>query len=97
MEENDCGTMSHELRKRLFSMSASFYTLPDRVFLNRNVSLRTKLSVYESVVMANGLYGCSSWNITANQMKLFDAWKFRHLKLIMGYKWSDRKAYTFLP
>jgi hypothetical protein len=53
--ENNCGTMSHEVRKRLSSMFALFHFI-----FNRNISLRTKLSVFESVVMANGLYGCST-------------------------------------
>jgi hypothetical protein len=30
--ENNCGTMSYEVRKRLSSMSASFHSLSDRVF-----------------------------------------------------------------
>jgi hypothetical protein len=65
---------------RLSRMSFAFAKLRKRVFLNRNIHLVTKLRIFDTVVITNGLYGCAIWNINQKQLKKLDSWKFIHLK-----------------
>jgi hypothetical protein len=68
--------------------------LSERVFLNPHIHLLTKLRIFDSVVISNGLYGCAIWNIKDKQIQQLDSWKFRHLKKILRCKWSDYCSYV---
>ena len=50
--------------------------------------------MFDAVVISNGLYGCATWNISNSQIEKLDSWKFRHLKKILRYKWSDYCSYV---
>jgi hypothetical protein len=63
VKENIRGDMTDEVTVRLSRMSAAFASLSDKVFLNPNIHLRTKLRNFDSVVISNGLYGSATWNI----------------------------------
>jgi hypothetical protein len=81
-KENISGDMADEVTVRLSRMSAAFASLSDRVFLNPNIHLFTKLRLFDSVVISNGLYACATWDIKDRQIQQLDSWKFRHLKKI---------------
>ena len=87
--ENRRGSMDDEVTIRLSKMSAAFASLQDRVFSNKNLRLSTKLRVFDVIVMANGLYGCATWNLKASHLESLESWKFRHLKKILRCKWED--------
>ena len=93
-KENQYANMSDEVNTRLSRMSAAFALLSKRVFLNPNIHLVTKLKMFDAVVISNGLYGCATWNISNSQIEKLDSWKFRHLKKILRYKWSDYCSYV---
>jgi hypothetical protein len=40
------------------------------------------------------LYGCATWNIKDRQIQQLDSWKFRHMKKILRYKWSEYCSYV---
>lgn len=91
--ENVFANIKDEVNIRLSRMSAAFALLNVRVFANSNIHLAVKLNIFDSVVIANGLYGCATWNIDKTLMAKLDSWKFRHLKKILRYKWSDYCSY----
>ena len=93
-KENTHGNMDDEVKVRLSEMSAAFAALSERVFLNSNIHLVTKLRIFDTVVISNGLYGCATWNITDAQIRKLESWKFRHLKKMLKYKWSDYCSYV---
>jgi DNA-binding protein H-NS len=93
-KENIRGDMDDEVAVRLSRMSAAFASLSDRVFMNPHIHLLTKLRIFDSVVISNGLYGCAIWNIKDKQIHQLDSWKFRHLKKILRCKWSDYCSYV---
>ena len=68
-KENTHGNMDDEVKVRLSKMSAAFAALSERVFLNSNIHLVTKLRIFDTVVISNGLYGCATWNITDTQIR----------------------------
>ena len=94
--ENENGNMVDEVKWRMSRMSAAFAVLRKRVFSNKKIRLGTKLRIFDTVVITNGLYGCAIWNINQEQMQKLDSWKYRHLKMILGVKWQDYCSYATL-
>jgi hypothetical protein len=92
--ENNSADMSNEVSQRLQRMSAGFNAFSDRVFMNPDIHLVTKLRFFVIGVLSGGLYGCATWNYTDKQMARFESWQFRHLKKIMGNKWEDHVSYV---
>ena len=52
--------MDTEVLIRKQRMSMTFSSLAGRVFENRSLSLRTKLRVFNSIVVENAIYGCGA-------------------------------------
>jgi exonuclease III len=95
-QENVNGNLVDVVKYKLSKMSFAFTKLRKRVFSNRNIRLVTKLRIFDTVVITNGLYGCAIWNINQKQLEKLDSWKFRHLKKILGIKWQDYCSYVVL-
>jgi hypothetical protein len=81
---------------KLPGMSSAFAMLRKRVFDDKDIRLVTKLRIFDTVVITKGLYGCAIWNNNQKQLERLDAWKFRHLKRILGIKWQDYCSYVVL-
>ena len=50
-------SIAYEINKRISRASAAFGQLKDRVYLNKNIRLNTKIKVYEAIVNSILLYG----------------------------------------
>ena len=50
-------TLDREISYRIRKASAAFGQLKDRVYLNRNLKLATKINVYNAIVVSTLLYG----------------------------------------
>ena len=55
------GTIDREITNRICLASSAFGRLKDRVFLNHDLKLPTKIAVYKAVCMSTLLYGCETW------------------------------------
>lgn len=85
--ENKIGTMADEIRIRIQRMAASFSKMSRRVFLNKNLSLRVKLIMFEVFVISVGLYGCAAWNTTSIDIHHLEVWHQRSIRKIFKIKW----------
>ena len=93
-QENVNSNMVDVVKCRVARMSFAFAKLQKRVFANKNIRLVTKLRIFDTVVITNGLYGCAVWNITQKQLDTMDSWKYRHLQIILGIKWQEYCSYV---
>ena len=75
--ESDTANMDIEISIRKQRMSMAFSSLAGRVFENRSLSLQTKLLVFNSIVVENGVYGCGSWNTTVRHIQEMKMTQFR--------------------
>ena len=82
--ESDTADMDTEVLIRKQRMSMAFSSLAGRVFENRSLSLRTKLRVFNSIVVENAIYGCGAWNSTVVQFRDLEMTQFRLLRRILG-------------
>ena len=87
--ENSQGTMEQELEKRLCAMAYSFSRLRSIVFQNKNLTVRTRLSVYNATILGAGLYGSASWNLSVADMDRLEHANFKYLRrIIPGVTWD---------
>jgi hypothetical protein len=83
-QENVNGDLVDVMKFRLSNISFDFAILRKRVFSNKNIRLVTKLRIFDTVVITNGLYRCAIWNINQKELEKLDSWKSRHLEKILG-------------
>lgn len=89
----DCN-IDTEIQNRLRQASASFGRLRERVFLNKDLNIKTKITVYQAVCISTLLYGCESWTTYSRHLKLLEAYHIRCLQRILGISWRDRVPHT---
>ena len=55
------GDLTNEIQRRINLASSAFGRLSKRVFGNQNLTIHTKIVVYNAVVISTILYGCETW------------------------------------
>ena len=63
------GSLDAEISSRLAKMRSGFFKYDQQVFQDKNVNLKTKVTIFNGVVVANALYACECWNISDKQLK----------------------------
>ena len=62
--EHKTGSMGCEMSSRKNKMNAAYHGFK-HVLLDKRLALRTRLELYNAIVVPNALYGCQVWNVTA--------------------------------
>jgi len=86
--------LSSEVQRRIGLASASFGRLSHRVFMNRNLTIKTKVSVYEAVCLSILLYGSESWVLYRRHLNKLEAFHTSSLQRILGVKWWHKVPHT---
>lgn len=76
-----------ELQLRKSKASQAFGRLKERVWFNKDLTIKTKCAVYRAIVLATLLYGAESWTVYMTQTHNLNAYMMRHLRQILGVKW----------
>jgi hypothetical protein len=81
------GAVEQELNRRLSLAGMQVSSLRTRVFLDRGVSLSTKLRIYKAVVLPTLLYGAAeSWALTEKQQRRLDVFHNNCLRTMLGVR-----------
>ncbi|GFR65565.1 hypothetical protein ElyMa_005534000 [Elysia marginata] len=83
------GGTSKEIKARIGKDHAAFTTL-GRFWKTRDVSLKTKLRIFNSNVKSVLLYGCEAWNASTMCIKRIQVFINRCLRRILRIKWTDK-------
>ncbi|XP_076056377.1 uncharacterized protein LOC143034330 [Oratosquilla oratoria] len=62
-----------EVQRRIGLASASFRRLSHRVFMNKDLTITTKISVYKAICLSILLYGSESWVLYQRHLKKLEA------------------------
>lgn len=89
---SSCANIDAEIQHRLRCASAAFGRLLRRVFDNHDISVRTKLYVYNAVVTPTLIYGCETWTTYRRHLKCLERYHQRCLRRILKVKWQDRRT-----
>jgi hypothetical protein len=91
--ENSTGTMVDEIKIRIQRMAMSFNKLSRRLFFNKNISLKVKLLMFEVFVLSAGLYGCATWNTSAEDIRNLEVWQQRSIRKMLNIKWFQHISF----
>ncbi|KAL2090150.1 hypothetical protein ACEWY4_014838 [Coilia grayii] len=81
-----------EIHHRIGCASAAFARLRDRVFENRDILTKTKLLVYQAIILPTLLYGADSWTTYSRHLKALEQYHQRCLRKILRISWEDRRT-----
>jgi hypothetical protein len=91
--ETNAGDISEEVRIRKQRMISAFDVWAPRILMNLNISERLRLVFFTMIVIPNGMYGCSSWNLSGQNIKDLDKVQFQLLKRLLGLKGKRKISY----
>jgi hypothetical protein len=83
--ESNGGHMKHEVCRLKQSMYGAFEKLK-HVFMDRKLNMGIRLSVFNSVVLQQGLYGCQGWNLQVEDMRALESVYGRLLRRTIGIR-----------
>ena len=61
---------------------------------NRNITIHTKIVVYDAVVISTILYGCETWVTYRRHIRLLESFHIRRLQLIIGLRWWHKVTHS---
>ena len=83
-------SLDTELDKRIGKASTTLARLTKRVWANRDLSIRTKMAVYNACIISTLLYGSETWTTHARQEKRLNSFHLRCLRRILDISWQDK-------
>lgn len=86
--------VTNEIQRRIGLASAAFGRLSRRVFLNRDLTTSTRVSVYKAICLSILLYGSESWVPYQRHLKKLEAFHINCLQRILGLKWWHKIPHT---
>ena len=85
---NSVANLDDEVLCRISRASQAFGRLHTRVWHERGISIKTKLSVYRAVVLPSLLYGCETWTCYRRHTKKLDQFHLRCLRKVLRVSWK---------
>ena len=86
---NSAANLDDEVLCRISRASQAFGRLHTRVWHERGISIKTKLSVYRAVVLPSLLYGCETWTCYRRHTKKLDQFHVRCLRKVLRVSWKE--------
>ena len=80
------GDLTNEIQRRINLASSAFGRLSKGVFDNQDLTIHTKIAVYNAVVISTVLYGCETWVPCSSHIRLLESFHIRHLHLILEHR-----------
>ena len=88
------GDLTNEIQRRINLASSAFGRLSKRVFGNQNLTIHTKIVVYNAVVISTILYDCETWVQYRRHIRLLESFHIRRLQLILGLRWWHKVTHS---
>ena len=64
------------------------------MFCNQNLTIHTKIAVYDAAVISTNLYGCATWVSYRRHIRLLESFHIRRLQLILGLRWWHKMTHS---
>ena len=81
------GGLTNEIQRHINLASSAFGRLSKHVFGNQDLTIHTKIAVYDAVVICTVLYGCETWVPYHRHNRLLESFHIRRLQLNLGLRW----------
>ena len=86
--------LTPEIHRRIGCASSAFGRLSKRVFTNHDLTIKTKVSVFNAICVSILLYGCEAWTPYRAQLRRLENFYTNCLQKILGLRWWDRVPHT---
>ena len=86
--------LTDDVQRRVHLASAAFGKLSHRVFLNRDLTVKTKVAVYRAVCISTLVYGCEAWLAYRRHIKILERFHISCLQQILRLHWRDKVPHT---
>ena len=86
--------IDEEVHNRINKAASAYGRLRNRVFLNDNLRLDTKIAVYTAVCITTLLYGAESWTAYRRHVRQLEAFHIKSLQKILRLTWQDKVPHT---
>ena len=83
------GGTEAEIKSRIGKAQAAFTSL-NKIWRTRDISLRTKLRIFNSNVKSVLLYGCETWNASQSCVKRIQVFINKCLRKLLRIRWTDK-------
>jgi len=80
--------LTYDCQFHVKQASAAFGHLSKRVFLNRNLTVNTKVVVFKAVCIPILLYSCESWTLYRQHVRALKSYDICCLQAILNIHWS---------
>ncbi|XP_038059111.1 uncharacterized protein LOC119730338 [Patiria miniata] len=87
---NNSHDLTDDIQRRVRLASAAFGRLSRRVFLNKNLSIKPKVAIYNAVCISRLLYGCKAWVLYRRHAKMLERFHISFLQRILGLRWWNK-------
>ena len=87
------GDLTNEIQRGINLALSAYVRLSKRVLGNKNFTIRTKIAVYDVVVISTILYGCETWVPCRRHIRLLEYFHIRRLQLILWSRWWHKVAH----
>ena len=89
-------TISKQIQTRIQKASAAFSKLFQRVWSRNTLSLKTKVSVYKTMILPILTQDCETWNAKQSHYRKLEGCQNKFLRTICNKKWEHFVAYSEL-
>ena len=83
-------SLDKEIDRRIGKASTTLARLTKRVWSNPELTVKTKMAVYNACVLSTLLYGSESWTTYSRQEKRLNSFHMRSLRRILGITWQEK-------
>ena len=91
---NKEGGITDDVQRRIGLASAAFGRLSERVFLNKNLRLDTKVKVYKAICLSTLLYSSEGWTLYREHLKMLERYHIQCLQRMLGLRWWHKVPHT---
>jgi len=84
---------SHEIKKHLL-LGRKAMTNLDSILNSRDITLPTKVHLFNAVVFPIIMYGCESWTIKKGECRRIDAFELWCWRRLLRVPWTARRSYS---
>ena len=88
------GSLDSEVNRRIGKACVAFGKLEDRVWSDHDLTLSTKLSVYDACVVTSLLFACETWTTYRRHLKILERFHQNCLRHILHINWKSLTADT---
>lgn len=81
-----------DIKARIETASNSYNKLRNSVWKRKEISVKTKMQLYRSIILPTLLYGCESWTLPKTSLKPLEKFQMKCLRNILGLSLWDKKS-----